>query len=104
MKNITDPKIDLPIQHYKNHVWHVFVIRTKYRDKLQKYLLDKGIQTLIHYPVPPHKQAAYREWNSLQYPISEKIHAQVLSLPISGIQSQEDTEKIVEVINNWNHK
>lgn len=107
--NIKNSNITLPIQHstlniqnYKNHVWHLFVIRTNKRDELQKYLLDNGIQTLIHYPLPPHKQNAYKEWNNDSYPISEQIHNEVLSLPISGVQSLEDTKKIVQVINDFN--
>ena len=109
LENIKNPNIILPIQNskfkiqnYKNHVWHVFVIRTPNRDALQKYLLNNGVQTLIHYPIPPHKQKAYKEWNDESYPISVQIHAEVLSLPISGIQKQEDTIRIVKLINNWN--
>jgi len=109
IKNIKNPNIILPIQNltlniqnYKNHVWHLFVIRTNKRDELQKYLMDNGIQTLIHYPVPPHKQEAYREWNNKSYPISEQIHKEVLSLPISGVQSLEDTKKVEQVINDFN--
>ncbi|MCB5250056.1 MAG: DegT/DnrJ/EryC1/StrS family aminotransferase [Sulfurimonadaceae bacterium] len=107
-KNISNPNIILPIQNSKlniqndqNHVWHLFVIRTAKRDELQKYLLDNGIQTLIHYPIPPHKQNAYKEWKNESYPISEQIHDEVLSLPISGVQSLEDTMKIVQVINEF---
>ncbi|KAB0620527.1 DegT/DnrJ/EryC1/StrS family aminotransferase, partial [Aliarcobacter skirrowii] len=59
------------------------------------------VQTLIHYPIPPHKQNAYKEWNNESYPISEQIHNEVLSLPISGVQSLEDTKKIVEAINGF---
>ena len=85
-----------------NHVWHLFVIRTNKRDELQKYLLDNGVQTLIHYPLAPHKQQAYSEWNSESYPISEQIHNEVLSLPIGGVQSLEDTKKIAQLINDFN--
>ena len=100
LENIKNEKIMLPtIQHEDNHVWHLFVIRTKNRDELQKYLVDSGIQTLIHYPLPPHKQQAYKEWNAQSYPISEKIHDEVLSLPISGVQTLENTIKIVKVLN-----
>lgn len=108
MENITNPNITLPIQNsklniqnYKNHVWHLFVIRTDKRDVLQKYLLDNGVQTLIHYPLAPHKQEAYKEWKDESFAISEKIHDEVLSLPISGVQSLEDTKKIVEILNNY---
>ena len=80
----------------------MFVIRTSKRDELQKYLIDNGIQTLIHYPIPPHKQNAYQEWNNQSYPISEQIHDEILSLPISGVQSLEDTMKIIQGLNDFN--
>jgi dTDP-4-amino-4,6-dideoxygalactose transaminase/predicted nucleic acid-binding protein len=103
LENIKNENIILPtVRAEDNHVWHLFVIRTNKRDELQKYLLDNGVQTLIHYPLPPHKQKAYTEWNNQSYPISEQIHNEVLSLPISGVQSLEDTMKIVEVINDFN--
>ena len=100
LQNIKNDNIILP-KITTDSVWHLFVIRTKNRDKLQKYLLDNGIQTLIHYPIPPHKQSAYQNWNSLSYPISEQIHDEVLSLPISGVQSLENTSYIVEILNKW---
>ena len=78
-----------------------FVIRTKNRDQLQSYLTNEGIQTLIHYPIPPHEQEAYREYNHLNFPIAEKIHNHVLSLPISPVQRIEDTKRIVTIINNY---
>jgi len=100
LENIQNKKIILPsLKEQKGHVWHLFVIRVKERDTLQKYLSENEIQTLIHYPIPPHKQSAYREWNELSYPVSEKIHAEVLSLPISGIQAVHDTQKIIEIVN-----
>lgn len=102
LKNIKNENIILPVVRAEdNHVWHLFVIRTIKRDELQKYLLDNGIQTLIHYPIPTHKQNAYREWNNETYLISEQIHEEVLSLPISGVQSLEDTVKIVKVLNGF---
>lgn len=84
-----------------SHVWHLFAVRTKEREKLQKYFTENGIQTLIHYPVPPHKQLAYKEWNDFSYPISEQIHKEELSLPISPVQSIESASRIVEVINDF---
>lgn len=102
LENIKNKNIILPTITCKDHhVWHLFVIRTQKRDELQKYLADNGIQTLIHYPIPPHKQVAYGEWKNESYPISEQIHSEVLSLPISGVQSLEDSIKIVQVINQW---
>ena len=103
LQNIKNENIVLPIVRAEdNHVWHLFVIRTSKRDELQKYLSDNGIQTLIHYPIPPHKQNAYKEWNNESYPISEQIHNEILSLPISGVQSLEDTQKIVKILNDFN--
>jgi dTDP-4-amino-4,6-dideoxygalactose transaminase len=107
-ENIKNENIILPIQNskfkiqnYKNHVWHLFVIRTTQRDKLQKYLSVNGIQTLIHYPIPPHKQKAYREWNDLSLPVTEQIHNEILSLPISEVMGMEEVEKTVKIINNF---
>lgn len=101
IKNITNANIILPTSNKENHVWHLFVIRTKKRSELEKYLLENNIQTLIHYPIAPHKQKAYPEWNEEEYKISEQIHSEILSLPISGIQNLPDTKKIVEVINKF---
>lgn len=101
--NITNPEITLPTPQTNKqaHVWHLFVIRTQYRDKLQKYLNENDIQTLIHYPIPPHKQTAYKEWNELSYPITEKTHKEVLSLPMSPVMTGEEVEIIVELINKF---
>jgi dTDP-4-amino-4,6-dideoxygalactose transaminase len=82
-----------------SHVFHIFIVRHPLRDQLQQYLTDNGIQTLIHYPIPPHKQVAYREWNHLSFPITEQIHNEVLSLPISPVMLNEEISKVVEVIN-----
>jgi dTDP-4-amino-4,6-dideoxygalactose transaminase len=84
-----------------DHVWHLFVIRHSKRDKLQKYLADNGIETLIHYPIPPHKQKAFKEWNHLSFPITEQINKEVLSLPISQVMKIEEVEKVVKIINNY---
>ena len=83
------------------HVWHLFVIRSSQRDRLQQYLSDNGIQTLIHYPIPPHKQGAYMAMNNDRYPITEQIHNEVLSLPISPVMEWEEVERVVEVINGF---
>ena len=85
----------------KAHVWHVFAIRTKNRDEFQNYLAENNIQTLIHYPTPPHKQEAYKEWNNLSYPITEEIHETILSLPISPVMTDEEVKKVIEVINKY---
>jgi len=99
-EHITNPKIILP-QAYdeKAHVWHVFVIRTKDREALKKHLEESGIQTNIHYPVPPHKQLAYKEWNGLSLPITELIHREVISLPISPVLTDDEVKTVTEVCN-----
>lgn len=84
-----------------SHVWHLFVIRYKRRDNLQHYLGENGVQTLIHYPIPPHKQLAYQEWNLKEYPVTEKIHSEALSLPISQVISEEDVSTVIEVLNKY---
>lgn len=103
LSQIKNTKIILPDipNDQLEHVWHVFVIRCIERDKLQKYLIDNGIQTLIHYPIPPHKQNAYKEWNNLCFPISEKIHNEILSLPISPVMESEDVTKIIDILNKY---
>lgn len=102
LKNIKNDSIVLPtVRAEDNHVWHLFVIRTNKRDELQKHLANNEIQTLIHYPIPPHKQNAYKEWSNESYPISEQIHDEVMSLPISGVLDFQDAEKIVQVINKF---
>ena len=106
--NIKNPKIILPVLHHPSsiihhlsHIWHLFVIRTPERDSLQKYLATSGIETIIHYPVPPHKQQAYNEWNSISLPITEKIHSELLSMPMGSHLSNEDLGIIVEKINAY---
>ena len=102
LDNIKNPAIILPTQNSKlETVWHLFVIRNNKRDQLQQYLTENGIQTLIHYPIPPHKQKSYKEWNELCYPTTEKIHNEVLSLPISPVISQIDIIKIVNCLNEY---
>ncbi|MGR2922585.1 DegT/DnrJ/EryC1/StrS family aminotransferase [Acinetobacter sp. CE-15] len=106
LEKINNPLIELPLSNinaekYQQHVWHLFVIRTEYRDTLQKYLADHNIQTLIHYPIPPHKQQAYKEWNDLSYPISEQIHAEVISIPIGPTLSFEEAEVVIQLCNDF---
>ncbi len=105
LQGINNPYIQLPLSKeidattYERHVWHLFVIRTDKRAELQKHLADNGIQTLIHYPIPPHKQQAYQEWNHLSFPITEEIHETILSLPMGPTQSLEEAHKVIEVCN-----
>ena len=91
---------EVPI-HQEQHVWHLFVIRTANRQHLQEYLLSKKIQTLIHYPIPPHKQEAYRDWNMKTFPVTEKIHSEVLSIPVSPVMAQNDVDEITLALNEY---
>ena len=82
-----------------DHVWHLYVIRHPQRDLLQEHLTKHGIQTLIHYPTPIHKQRSYAGWSKLSLPLTERISAEVLSLPISPVLRAGEMEKVVEAIN-----
>lgn len=99
---IKNSKIILPeVSDESAHVWHLFVIRTENRDELQKYLSNKDIQTVIHYPIPPHKQKAYIELGQLSLPISELIHKEVLSLPLSPVMSKEEVDVVISALNTY---
>lgn len=100
---IKNPNIILPENpsDAEEHVWHIFIIRTENREKLQNYLTENGVQTLIHYPIPPHKQEAYKEMNDLSLPITETIHNEVLSLPMSPVLSDDEVSDITMVINSY---
>ena len=101
--NLNNQNVKLPtIENWSSHVFHLFPIFTNKRDKLQKYLSDNNIQTLIHYPIPPHKQICFNEYNHLSLPITEKIHNEELSLPISPVITIDELNIIISLINNWN--
>lgn len=102
LDNISNEGIQLPIvRDTESHVWHLFVIRIKERSSLQEYLLSQGIQTLIHYPVPPHQQKAYSSWSSWSYPLTEAIHNAVLSLPIGPMLGKGECLDVVTACNQW---
>ncbi len=103
IEKITNPAIKLPEwNNMDDHVFHLFVIRTENRDKLQAYLSENEVQTLIHYPVPPHKQECYTEYAGENYPVTEKIHSEVLSLPISPVMEPEMVETVIRLLNQYN--
>ena len=102
IQEIKNPLIILPIvQNQLAHVWHLFVVRTENRNEFQNYLTENGIQTVIHYPIPPHKQEAYKELNSMTLPIAENIHKTVISLPLSSVLLDAEVDTIIRVINAY---
>lgn len=102
LSEITNNKIQLPIcNNFNDHIFHLFVIRTDSRDTLQEYLFKNGIETVIHYPIPPHKQKALQEFNHLSLPITEKIHQEVLSLPMSSVLIDEEITHIIATLNSY---
>lgn len=110
LEHIQHPEVKLPmipddvpaVREWKAHVWHLFVIRCNEREHLQQYLQSQGVQTLIHYPVPPHKQRAYQGLSGLSLPITEKIHREVLSLPMSQRLTNEEMMQVCTVLNSFN--
>ncbi len=102
LENIKNPKIILPkVTNFNEHNFYVFVIRTKDRNELQKYLTINEIGSLIHYPIPPHKQLAYKEWNRLSFPITEQIHNEILSIPINSNLKENEIRKITKILNEF---
>ena len=105
LSEIKNDKIILPTLSLRgtkeSHVFHLFVIRTENREDLQHYLLENGIQTMIHYPIPPHQQKAFKTWSQLSFPITEKIHKEVLSLPISPVLTMDEVDFIVSILNQY---
>jgi dTDP-4-amino-4,6-dideoxygalactose transaminase len=100
LSEIKNENLQLPFyEGSKNHVFHLFVIRSEQRDDLREFLLHRGIETLIHYPVPPHQQQAYSEWHHLHLPITEKIHKETLSLPINPVLMDEEIEELIRSVN-----
>lgn len=102
IKGIKNPLVQLPhVAHRDQHVWHLFVVRVKERTRFMKYLSDNQIQTLIHYPIPPHKQDAYKEFNEMSLPLTEQIHEEVVSLPIGPTMNSSDVNKVIEIVNSF---
>ena len=109
-REIANPLVTLPdnrtIEQSNNrtilsNVWHVFPVRVERRDEFQAYLTEKGIQTVIHYPIPPHRQPAYTEWHGFSLPITEKIHETIISLPISPVMTDDEVSEVIAAVNEW---
>ena len=102
LSEIKNPFVTLPgVSKGKDNVFHIFPIFAEKRDLLQQYLADNNIETLIHYPIPPHKQKCYPELNGLTLPVTERIHAQELSLPISPVMTEEEVNKVISTVSAW---
>ena len=103
LDGIKNSNLILPVvSDHNSHVWHLFVLRTSNRDKFQQFLTVNGVQTVIHYPVPPHKQSAYKSMNALNLPITEKIHETILSIPIDISMSDDDVKTVIDTCNRFN--
>jgi len=102
LKEIINPKVHLPFYNgTENHVFHIFTLRVENREAFQLYMLENQIQTLIHYPVAPHKQEAMKEFSHLNFPISEQIHTQIVSIPLHPMLANDEVAKIIDVINSY---
>ncbi|MBO7119793.1 MAG: GNAT family N-acetyltransferase [Bacteroidaceae bacterium] len=103
-EGITNPLITLPQMpaNAEENVWHIYPIRTPDRNHLREYLSRLGIGTMVHYPVPPHKQEAYSEWHDLSFPVSERIHSEILSLPMSPLMTDEEIQRVIDALNRYN--
>ncbi len=102
LQNIKNKHIILPnIPEENSHVWHLFVVRVKQRENFKAYLESNNIQTGIHYPIPPHKQNAFKEFSKIRLPLTEQIHEEVVSLPVSPVISHKECEKIAETVSKY---
>ena len=102
IEHISNPAVSVPSEDYwQNSVFHIFPLLSPRRDELKQYLLDNGVQADIHYPIPPHKQQAYKDWDNMSLPITERIHREELSLPVSQVVTNKEREYITEMINKF---
>jgi dTDP-4-amino-4,6-dideoxygalactose transaminase len=101
INKVKNTKIVIPNCNDRDCVWHIFPILCENRDELQKYLLEHGVETQIHYPIPPHKQKCYSEWSKISFPITEQIHAQELSIPCNQTMTQEEVDTIIDLLNQF---
>ena len=95
-------KLDQEIADDLSHVWHLFVVKVKDRSSMIKHLDKSGIETLIHYPLPPHKQAAYKQFSNQYLPITEKLSSEVLSLPLNPWMRDQEIAYVISAINKFN--
>lgn len=102
IKNISNPYVCVPSESYwRESVFHIFPLMTSQRDRLQSYLKENGVQTDIHYPIPPHLQRAYSQWGRPSLPVTERIHREELSLPVSQVLTEEECKEVTRLINDF---
>ena len=101
INKVTNPLIRMPKCDDRDCVWHIFPVLCEHRDRLQQYLKDNGVETQIHYPIPPHKQRCYSDWNNLSFPITEQIHAQELSIPCHQAMTKKEVDEIINLLNSF---
>lgn len=95
------PVSALKVEELENHVFHLYVVRCQKREALQQHLADNGVQTLIHYPIPPHQQQAYSEWNGHSYALTEQLHQEVLSLPMGPTMTDDEVAQVIAAMNSF---
>ena len=101
INKVNNPLIRIPQCDDRDCVWHIFPVLCEHRDRLQQYLKDNGVETQIHYPIPPHKQRCYSEWNHLSFPITERIHREELSIPCNQAMKNEEVDEIINLLNSF---
>lgn len=108
MEHINNPKVAVPSLNdlvsgatLSGNVFHIFPVLCEERDRLQLWLSDKGVQTIIHYPIPPHKQECYRRWNTMSFPLTERIAGEELSLPVAPYMTLGDADKVIDAVNSF---
>ena len=101
-EGICNPLVSMPVMlPVQSNVWHIYPVFTERRNELQEYLWERGVRTVIHYPVPPHRQRCYSGWNSLSLPVTERIHDRELSLPMSPVITDEEVLEVIDTVNTF---
>ena len=100
MSKVSNPLIVMP-QSDRDSVWHIFPVLCEHRDELQAFLKENGVETQIHYPIPPHQQKCYRSWNQLSLPVTERIHREELSIPCNPSITKEEADRVIRLLNSF---
>lgn len=102
IEHVTNPLVGVPsVDYWRNSVFHIFPVMCRRRDELQEYLHSRGVQTMIHYPIPPHRQRCYAEWGGLSLPATERIHAEELSIPCHQAMNKKDVLAVIDLLNGF---